>query len=139
VNLFLDTSVVLSACCSHSGASAEIFRRAAANNWILIATPYVIQEITRNLPACPKNAAVSWPNFYTQLQLADDILSFDRPAVFSPAKDRPILFSAFAYADVLLTLDQGDFGSIMDRTFYGLPVLRPGAFLQRERQAGRLR
>ena len=64
---------------------------------------------------------------------------FDWPAVFSPAKDRPILFSAFAYADVLLTLDQHDFGPLMERTFYGLPVLRPGAFLYRERTAGRLK
>lgn len=139
MNLFLDTSVILSACCSSSGASAEIFRRKTANNWILVATPYVIREVTQNLPGCPANADANWPTLYTHLQLGDDILSFDRPVVFSPAKDRPILFSAFAYADALLTLDQHDFGTMMDRTFYGLPVLRPGAFLERERMASRLR
>jgi len=63
----------------------------------------------------------------------------DRPAVFGPAKDRPVLFTAAAWAQVLLTLDHGDFGSLMERGFYGLDVLTPGAFLERERIAGRLR
>ena len=56
-----------------------------------------------------------------------------RPAVFGPAKDRPILYRALAWADVLLTLDQGDFGSVMGKRFYDLEVLRPGTFLTRER------
>ena len=67
-----------------------------------------------------------------------DVLTLDRPAVFGRAKDRPILFSALAWADILLTLDGIDFGELMNTTFYGLPVLRPGSFLQREREAGRL-
>lgn len=45
----------------------------------------------------------------------DDVLTLDRPAVFHAGKDRPILFSALAWADVLLTLDRGDFGGLMDR------------------------
>ncbi len=63
----------------------------------------------------------------------------DRPVVFGPAKDRPILFSALAWADVLLTLDRGDFGPLMDKAFYGLSITRPGTFLAREDAAGRLR
>jgi len=68
----------------------------------------------------------------------EDVLTLDRPAAFGPAKDRPILFSALAWADVLLTLDRRDFGHLMDTAFYGLPVLKPGVFLERERAAGRL-
>jgi len=68
----------------------------------------------------------------------DDILTLDRPVVFSAGKDRPVLFSALAWADVLLTLDSGDFGDLLGGSFYGMPVLRPGQFLQRERTAGRL-
>ena len=63
----------------------------------------------------------------------------DRPAVFGPAKDRPVLFTAAAWAEVLLTLDRGDFGAVMESGFYGLEVLTPGDFLERERAAGRLR
>jgi hypothetical protein len=68
----------------------------------------------------------------------DDVFTLDRPAVFPVTKDRPILFSALAWADVLLTLDEGDFGGLMDKPFYGLLVMRPGALLHRERLAGRL-
>ena len=33
---------------------------------------------------------------------------------------------------MLLTLDSKDFGELLGSEFYGLPVLRPGAFLERE-------
>ena len=69
----------------------------------------------------------------------DDMLVVDWPAVFSTSKDRPILFSALAWADILLTLDSGDFGGLMEKSFYGLLVLKPGSFLERERSAGRLK
>lgn len=69
----------------------------------------------------------------------DDVFTLDRPAVFEVAKDRPILFSALAWADVLLTLDRGDFAGLLDQVFYGLWITKPGTFLQRERDAGRLR
>jgi hypothetical protein len=36
-------------------------------------------------------------------------------------------------------LDRGDFGPFMETGFYGLDVLTPGGFLERERAAGRLR
>ena len=72
------------------------------------------------------------------LLILDDVLTLDRPAVFEAGKDRPILFSALAWADMLLTLDRGDFGGLMDKPFYGLHVLKPGVLLERERAAGRL-
>jgi hypothetical protein len=40
---------------------------------------------------------------------------------------------------VLLTLDRGDFGALFGGTFYGLPILKTGMLLERERVAGRLR
>jgi hypothetical protein len=43
-----------------------------------------------------------------------------------------------AWADVLLTLDRGDFETLLGTSFYGLPILTPGAFLRRERDSGRL-
>ena len=73
-----------------------------------------------------------------QRDYARHILTLDRPAVFEAGKDRPILFSALAWADVLPTLDRGDFGGLMDKPFYGLLVLKPGMLLERERAAGRL-
>jgi hypothetical protein len=40
---------------------------------------------------------------------------------------------------VLLTLDRAAFGALFGGTFYGLPILRPGMFLEREHVAGRRR
>lgn len=113
MRLFLDTSVLLAACGSATGASREIFRRAPANDWTLIATPYVVAEVPRNLPDFPPSASGSWARLRPAILVMDDVLTIDRPAVFQAAKDRPILFSALAWADVLLTLDRGDFGELL--------------------------
>ena len=51
MRLFLDTSVLLAGSGSARGASRELFRLAPHNGWTLVATPYVIEEVLRNLPA----------------------------------------------------------------------------------------
>jgi len=138
VRLFLDTSVLLAACASAAGASREIFRRASGNGWVLIATPYGLEEVLRNLPDLAPSVSADWAALRPTLLIMDDVLTLDRPAIFPVTKDRPILFSALAWADILLTLDENDFGPFMDNPFYGLLVFRPGVFLERERAAGRL-
>jgi hypothetical protein len=120
------------------GASREVFRRASLSGWTLVATPYVIEEVLHNLLDFPATVSAEWASLRPLLEIMDDVLTLDRPAVFEPAKDRPILFGALAWADVLLTLDSGDFGALMEKPFYGLLVLKPGRFLERERGAGRL-
>jgi hypothetical protein len=138
VRLFLDTSVLLAACGSTTGASHEIFRRVHTQGWVLIVTPYVIGEVLNNLPDFPPSAVAQWASFRADLLVLDDVLTLDRPAIFAAAKDRPILFSALAWADVLLTRDKADFADVLGGTFYGLRVLLPYDFLQQERAAGRL-
>ena len=139
MKLFLDASVLLAASGSASGASRELFQCAAGNDWTLVATPYALEEVLRNLPDLPPAASAAWARLRPAVLIRDDVLTLDRPAVFPITKDRPILFSALAWADVLLTLDRGDFGPLLGTTFYGLRVLRPGTFLAQERAAGRLR
>jgi hypothetical protein len=123
---------------SSAGASYEIFRLATHYEWVLITTPYVIGEVLNNLAEFPASASAQWAKFRADLLVLDDVLTLDRPAIFPAGKDRPILFSALAWADVLVTRDTADFGAILGRSFYELQVLTPGHFLQRERQAGRL-
>jgi hypothetical protein len=101
-------------------------------------SPYVVSEVVRNLPRLPAQASPTWTHLRPALVLVRDVWTLDRPAIFGPAKDRPVLFTAAAWAEVLLTLDRGDFASVMGSGFYGLDVLTPGDFLQRERAAGRL-
>jgi predicted nucleic acid-binding protein len=139
VRLFLDTSVLLAACASAKGASREIFRIARMNGWVLLATPYVVEEVLRNLPDFPLAASGEWVRLRAETLVMDDVLTLNRPVVFPVSKDKPVLFGALAWADVLLTLDRRDFGALLGTSFYGMPVLRPGDFLEREREAGRLR
>ena len=93
----------------------------------------------RHLPEFPPSASADWARIRPALLVMDDVITLDRPAIFRAAKDRPILFSALAWADVLLTLDRGDFGELLGGLFYSLRVLKPGTFLEQERAAGRLR
>ena len=139
MRLFLDSSVLLAACGSANGASREIFRGAAANGWTLVVTPYVVEEVLRNLPDFPIAASAIWVQLRPAMLVMEDVVTLDRPSVFPISKDKPILLSALAWADVLLTLDRGDFDDMLGTSFYGMPMLRPGAFLEREREAGRLR
>lgn len=138
MNLFLDASVVLAACGRPAGASRAVFELAPRNGWTLMTSPYVVSEVARNLPRLPAQAALDWPQLRAALVAVRDVWTMDRPAVFGPAKDRPVLFTAAAWAEVLLTHDRGDFGAVMGTGFYGLDVLTPGDFLERERAAGRL-
>jgi predicted nucleic acid-binding protein len=138
MRLFLDTSVLLAASGSTTGASREVFRLAEKNSWTLIATPYVIKEVRRNISNLPATASTDWNRLHNELLLMDDVFTVDRPAVFAPAKDRPVLFSALAWADVLLTLDRGDFETLLGHEFYDLEILTHGQFLRRERAAQRL-
>jgi len=49
VNLFLDTSVVLAACGSLTGASRAIFDAAADHGWSLLTSDYVLSEVRINV------------------------------------------------------------------------------------------
>ena len=72
MRLFLDTSVLLAASGSAAGASREIFRRAAANGWLLVSSPYVIEEGLRNLPTFPPLASAEWARLRPELLLMDE-------------------------------------------------------------------
>jgi hypothetical protein len=116
-----------------------MFRSAPARGLVLLSSPYVIEEVLHNLPDLPAAATSAWAQLRPHLTLVDDVLTLDRASVFEPAKDRPILFTALAWSQVLLTLDRADFGSLLGTGFYGLKILTPGMFLEQERAAGWLR
>ena len=136
--MFLDTSVLLAACGSETGASRAIFDHASEQGWILITVPYALQEVLNNLSDFPPSATIQWARLRADVLVLDDVLTLDRPAVFAAGKDRPILFSALAWADILITLDRGDFAGLLGRSFYGLRVMKPGQFIREQRDAGRL-
>ena len=138
MKLFLDTSVLLAASNSPNGASRAIFSIASKQGWDLVASPWVVNEVTRNLVKFPVASTDEWLRLREQVSLTDDVVSLDRALVFPVSKDRPVLVTALASADVLLTLDREDFMGLLGAACYWLPILTPGDFLRRERSGGRL-
>ena len=111
---------------------------AAAQGWSLLASPWVIGEVTRNLPKFPAAVTSEWLRLRPQLVVMDDVVSLDRVLVFPVSKDRPVLLTALASANVLLTLDRADFMGALGSQCYGMPILLPFDFLWSERAVGRL-
>jgi predicted nucleic acid-binding protein len=58
--LFLDTSTILAACGSATGASRFIVENAAANDWQILVSPYVLAEVESNLPSLPASWMAVW-------------------------------------------------------------------------------
>ena len=101
-------------------------------------SPWVLREIQDNLADKPRAAVDAWLALRRKVIVEDDVLTFDWPLVFDVTKDKPVLCTALACADVLLTLDRRDFGSLLGQTVYDLLIQRPGEFLRIEREAGRI-
>jgi len=123
--------VLLAACGSSQGASSFLIEQAQTRHWKLLVSPYVLSEVENNLSYFGNDALPIWISIQQKLACVTDIYVVDWPVVFKPTKDKPVLFTAFAYADILLTLDEKDFGKLMPNRFYGLPIMRPGQFLAR--------
>ena len=138
MRIFLDTSVLLAACRSNSGASRAILDMSSDQGWKLIASPRVRNEVEKNLSKFPFESTATWVALRSGISLVDDVVSIDRALVFPASKDRPVLITALAWADVLLTLDREDFIKVLGSSCYGLPILLPSEFLIRERKFGRL-
>ena len=109
-----------------------------AQGWELLASPWVLGETIRNLPKLSPSATGEWSRLRPMLTVVDDVLSLDRPLVFAVSKDKPVLLTALASANVLLTLDHADFTGRLGAQFYGLPLMAPSEFLANERSTGRL-
>lgn len=139
MKLFLDTSVLLAGCNSESGASMAICNMAHRQGWDLLASPWVLEEVARNLRKFPAVATIRWTGLRQKLVVVDDVVSLDCALVFPVSKDRPVLITALAWADVLLTLDSGDFTGMLGASCYGMPILSPSEFLTQERASGRLK
>lgn len=104
-----------------------------------MAIPYVAEEVQRNLLKFPPHAAMAWSKLRIQLVMKNNVLTIPNPVVFNSGKDRPVLLSALAHADVLLTLDRADFTGVLGGQFYGMDIMTPGNFLRQQREREILR
>ena len=127
--------MILAACGRNSGASRRIFDIHKHEGWAILASDYVMGEVRANIGSLGKQAVSDWHRLQSDLRLVRDQFVVNWPVVFAPAKDRPVLFTALAFADVLLTLDKRDFGPLMGVGFYSLEIMKPGDFLKRNQRS----
>jgi predicted nucleic acid-binding protein len=133
VKVFLDSSVLLSACGSERSLSRLITEIAGERQWKLVSAAYCRAETSKNLGKFGTAAAGHWKSLQRIVEWAPNALTTSRPLLLMASKDKPVLISALAeQCDVLLTLDKGDFGMLLGTEVYGMEVLTPRDFLLRQ-------
>lgn len=133
VRLFLDSSVLLSAAGSEKSLSRLIVSIANEWEWELVTAFYCRDETNRNISKFPTRAAKTWQALQDNLSFTANALTSNRPLLLTASKDKPVLISALAAkCDVLLTLDTGDFGILLDTKVYGMLVTTPRSFLMEQ-------
>ncbi len=132
MRLFLDSSVLLAAAGSTSGASRLLITSARRERWTLLTSAYCVREAEHNLPKLSPKATADWSRrIKPRLTIVGTHLVLDRPLIYRAIKDRPVVITALTLkADVLLTLDRDDFHDLLGSSVYGLPIRTPGEFLK---------
>ena len=130
VRVFLDSSVILSACGSERSLSRLITVLAAERGWDLVSAAYCRAETIKNLAKFPQQASAHWQDLQARIEWVPNALTTKRPLLLTASKDKPVLISALAAQCLeLLTLDSGDFGIVLGTEVYGMRVSTPRDFL----------
>ncbi len=130
MRVFLDSSVILSACGSEKSLSRLITLIAEDHGWELVSSAYCRAEVARNIGKFQSSAISRWDALREKITWVPNALTTQRPLLLSASKDKPVLISAMAdQSKVLLTLDIGDFGILLGTKVYGTLVTTPRDFL----------
>ena len=132
MRLFFDSSVLLAAAGSTSGASRLLITSAKREDWTLLSSAYCVREVEHNLPKLGPKATADWiRHIKPKLTVVGTHLTLDRPLIYRAVKDRPVVITALRLkADTLLTLDRDDFHDLLGSSVYGLAIRTPGEFLK---------
>lgn len=130
MRIFLDSSVLLSACGSEKSLSRLITEIAPERGWRLISASYCRAETIKNIGKLGADAILKWPEIQTKVEWVPNALTSRKPLLLTASKDKPVLISALAAkCEVLLTLDKGDFGLLLGTTVFRMRVDTPRDFL----------
>lgn len=133
MRVFLDSSVIISACGSVKSLSRLIWQIHSAHDWQLISSSYCRAEVARNVVKFGGAAVESLSQLSADIDWVPNALTSKRPLLLAAAKDKPVLISALAArCDALLTLDTGDFELLLGTEVYGMLVTTPRDFLIRQ-------
>jgi hypothetical protein len=121
--LFLDANVLFSAAYGNPDFSL-LWDKAAEGTCLLLASPYVIEEVRRNLKDTRKLEVL-----LERVTLVPDPFPTPECPVILPSKDRPVLMAAIAAgASHFLTGDRKDFGPYFRKRIAGTLILPPAEY-----------
>ncbi len=132
---------MLAASGSSSGGSRLIFQLGRSSGWRLLTSHYCLAETVRNHSRLPdfQKAERTWAaELFPLLTLVADCWSSEQPLVVPVPKDRPVLLSALASGDWLITLDRTDFLKWLGNSVYHLRIDTPAGFLKAMRDLGNI-
>ena len=122
--LFLDANVLFSAAYGNPDFKI-LWKRAGDGACLLLASPYVVEEVRRNLKDTGNLEAL-----LERVTLTPDPFPTPECPVALPSKDRPVLMAAIAAgATHLLTGDRKDFGAYYRKRVLGVLILPPADYL----------
>ncbi|MFZ4776831.1 MAG: hypothetical protein ACOYM3_15785 [Terrimicrobiaceae bacterium] len=130
MRVFLDSSVLLSACGSERSLSRLITEISGEQKWELVSAAYCRAETAKNLGKFGSTAGGHWGALQRKVVWAPTALTTRWPLLLAASKDKPVPISALAErCDLLLTLDKSDFGMLLGTEVYGMKILTPRDFL----------
>lgn len=130
MRVFLDSSVILSACGSERSLSRLITILAAERGWDLVSAAYCRAETIKNLAKFPQQASAHWQDLQARIEWVPNAFTTKHPLLLTASKDKPVLISALASECLeLLTLNSRDFGIVLGTEVYGMRVSTPRDFL----------
>ncbi len=133
MKVFLDSSVILSACGSERSLSLLIAEMAAEKGWQLVSSATCRAETTRNIGRFAAGAALYWEKLRGQITWVPNAPATSNLRLPTAARNKPALIAALAAGcEVLVTLDMRDFQLLLGTEVYGLLVTTPRQFLVRE-------
>lgn len=136
MRLFLDSSVLLAAAGSSTGASRLLIEECKQQNWNLLSSQYCLEEAHKNLVKVGVEAENAFDEIVAPaVEFCETFLIIDKPFIYNVAKDKPVVATALALqCDALLTLDRADFQDLLGEKFYGMSIVTPGTWVRRWRE-----
>lgn len=135
MRVFLDANVLFSAARSSDSPLHGFFRLAEVGVCELLASPFALDEARRNIARKHPAKTADLEQLIARIAICREATSDEVRWARStglPDKDVPILAAAVqAKADMLVTGDRTDFGSLYDRKLRGVEVLPPRIALER--------
>jgi len=135
MRVFLDANVIFSAALDSGSALRTFFRLADTGVCALIASPIVLDEARRNIARKQPAKIADLEQLISRLAICLEATPADVRWAHStglPDKDAPILAAAAqAKAEMLVTGDRADFGSLYGRKLRGVEILTPRTALER--------